>query len=318
MFHFVDSERRSLMSYDFNGPYGQELRSMAEVLKLINYRQRTHGSYLYAISLCCEWLDQTYHISIDNASVLQLREHLNYLKKPKNEGGHGFAPRSVNISNCAIKRYFQFVLRRPLDRNDLPTMRVDHPLPKVPSKKEMSFLLKTTKNLKHRTLLAMAYGCALRLTETITLRFGDISFSSGLVTIRAEFSKNRREETVELPSNLKNLLLKYYLECCRGARPDDWLFPGMNPGTHISKHAASKILKDRLSQLGWASRGYTFHSLRHAHALHYYLAGADIYQVQVRLRHRSISSTTIYVSMAGRLQERSRIGNPFDDPGFKM
>lgn len=118
-----DFERRDLMSYDFNGPYGQELRSMADVLELINYRRRTYDSYLYAISLCCEWLDQTYHISIDKASVSQLREHLTYLKKPKAEGGRGFAPRSVNISNCAIKRYFQFVLGRPLERNDAAQSR---------------------------------------------------------------------------------------------------------------------------------------------------------------------------------------------------
>lgn len=306
------------MSYDLNGQFSDELCAMEDILDLVGYRPRTYVPYLYSLSLCCEWFDQNYHISIRDASVPQLREFLLFLHRPVEEGGRGFKPRSVNIANCAIKRYFQYVLRRPLDKKDLPTMKVDHPLPRVPSISEMAVLLKGTKNLKHRTLLALAYGCALRLTEVISLRFGDISFSSNLVTIRAEISKSRHEENVELPENLKALLKQYYFQCCRGAKPDDWLFPGQKEGSHLCKYSAEKALKVRLAQLGWGSRGYTFHSLRHAHALHYYLAGADIYQVQVRLRHRSISSTTIYVRMAGTLQERRHIENPFNDPRFKM
>lgn len=304
--------------YDLNGPYADELREMSEVIELINYRPRTAESYLYSISLCSAWLDQNYHISIDQATIPQLREFLLYLKRPVEQGGRGFKPRTVNISNCAIKRYSQYVLHRPISREELPTMRVDIPLPKVPSKKQMVVLINGTGNLKHRTLLAVTYGCALRMCEVISLRFGDISFSGSLVTIRAEFSKNRCEETVELPQNLKPLLRQYYLECCRGAKPDDWLFPGQKPGTHISKGTPGRVLKKRLAELGWLSYGYSFHCLRHAHALHYYLAGADIYQVQIRLRHKRITSTTIYVRLAGTLQERRTIENPFDDPDFKM
>ena len=76
------------------------------------------------------------------------------------------------------------------------------------------------------------------------------------------------------------------------------------------------MFKKRLHELGWDERGYSFHSLRHAHALHYYQSGADLFQVQQRLRHRSISSTLIYVQLDARLKERKHIENPFDDPDF--
>lgn len=297
--------------------YEEQLREMSDILELINYRPRTVDSYLTSISECCEWLDSTYHISIDDATVQHLRAFLAFLHKPVENGGRGLKPRSVNIYNCAIKRYFQYVLRKELTCRDLPVMKVDNPLPKVPSRKEASTLIMGTRNPKHRLMLAMAYGCALRMTEVISLRFGDISFSKGLVTIRAENSKNRCEETVELPANLRDMLLDYYYRCCRGAKRDDWLFPGQKAGTHVSKGTPWRVLRKRLEELGWLSRGYSFHSLRHAHALHYYLNGADIHQVQVRLRHRSILSTTIYVRLAGRLQERRNIENPFDGPAFK-
>lgn len=297
--------------------YEEQLQEMSDILELINFRPRTRESYLTSISECCEWLDSTYNISIDDASVQHLRAFLIFLHKPVSSGGRGLKSRSVNIYNCAIKKYFQFVLRKELTRRDLPTMKVDNPLPKVPSRKEAATLIMGTRNPKHRLMLAMAYGCALRMTEVISLRFGDISFSRGLVTIRAENSKNRCEETVELPDNLRAMLLDYYIRCMRGAKPDGWLFPGQKAGTHISKGTPWRVLHKRLEELGWLSRGYSFHSLRHAHALHYYLNGADIHQVQVRLRHRSISSTTVYVRLAGKLQERRNIENPFDDPAFK-
>ena len=306
------------MKTDFYGTCAQELDEMSRILELINYRPRTADAYLYALSHVCEWLERTYHISINDASVVQLREYLLYLKRPLSSGGRGYKPRTINVHNCVIRRYFQYVLKKPLDNRDLPLMRVEHRLPSVPSKKDTALLISGIKNLKHKTMLALAYGCALRVSELVSLRFGDISFSSNLVTIRAEVSKNRCEENVELPANLKSLLKTYFYQCCRGAKSDDWLFPGQKKGSHISKGTPPRILEKRLAELGWLTRGYTMHSLRHGHALHYYLAGADIYQVQVRLRHRSIYSTTIYVRLAGRMQERRNIENPFDDPSFRF
>lgn len=177
-------------------------------------------------------------------------------------------------------------------------------------------LILGTKNLKHKAELAVAYGAALRLSEVTTLRFRDISFTAGTVTISEEVSKSRYAGKVELPARLKKILLLYWKEYCRGAKPDDWLFPGKKPGSHINKASLYQVLKNRIAELGWESRGYTFHSLRHAHALHYYQAGADLFQVQQRLRHRSIASTLVYVQLDAKLRERRHIENPFDDPAY--
>ena len=245
-----------------------------------------------------------------------MRAFLLHLKRSKEDGGLGYAPRSVNIYNCALKKYFRFVLRKPLTNDDLPLCKVDYPLPRVPSKKEAMQLVLGTKNLKHKAELAVAYGAALRLSEVTTLRFRDISFTSGTVTISEEVSKSRYAGKVELPVRLKKILLQYWKECCRGARPDDWLFPGQKPGSHINKASLSQVFKKRITELGWESRDYSFHSLRHAHALHYYQAGADLFQVQQRLRHRSITSTLIYVQLDAKLTERRHIENPFDDPAY--
>ena len=304
------------MKYTQSSLYKTELQGISDVLELINYRPRTIDSYLQSIFECCSWLQESFGISIDKADVPKLRAFLLHLKRSKEEGGLGYAPRSVNIYNCAIKKYFRFVLRRPLTNDDLPLCKVDHPLPKVPSKKDVMTLILGTENLKHKAELAVAYGAALRLSEVTTLRFCDISFTDGTVTISEEASKSRYAGKVELPVRLRKILYQYWKECCPSAKPEDWLFPGQKPGSHINKASVSQVFKDRLSELGWESRGYTFHSLRHAHALHYYQAGADLFQVQQRLRHRSITSTLIYVQLDAKLRERSHIENPFDDPAY--
>ena len=306
------------MNYSTASAFNSELSRMRDILDLMNYRRRTTDSYLQSIFECCEWLDSSFGISIDDASVDQLRSFLLHLKRSKEDGGLGFAPRSVNIYNCAIKKYSRYVLRRPLSNDDLPTCRVDHPLPKVPSKAEMFTIIRSIKNLKHKAVIAITYGAALRLTEVVTLRFRDISFSDGTVTISEEVSKNRYAGIVELPVRLKEILLRYYRECFPDARPDDWLFPGAKEHSHISKGTPWRILKRALKNLGWESRGYSFHSVRHAHALHYYQAGADLFQVQQRLRHRSITSTLIYVRLDAKLRERSYIDNPFDDTAYEI
>ena len=304
------------MKYTNSTLYRNELQDISDVLELINYRPRTIDSYLQSIFECCTWLEERFAISLKDADVPQLRAFLLHLKRSKEDGGLGYAPRSVNVYNCALKKYFRFVLRKPLTNDDLPLCKVDHPLPKVPSKKEVMQLILGAKNLKHKAELAVAYGAALRLSEVTTLRFRDISFTEGTVTISEEVSKSRYAGKVELPDRLKKILLQYWKECCQGAKPDDWLFPGQRPRTHINKASLSQVLKKRIAELGWESRGYTFHSLRHAHALHYYQAGADLFQVQQRLRHRSITSTLIYVQLDAKLRERRHIENPFDDPAY--
>ena len=304
------------MKYTKSSLYKSELQGISDVLELINYRPRTIDSYLQSIFECCSWLQESFTISINDATVPQLRSFLLHLKRSKEEGGMGYAPRSVNIYNCALKKYFRFVLHKPLTNDDLPLCKVDHPLPKVPSKKEVMALILGTNNLKHKAEVAVAYGAALRRCEVATLRFCDISFTAGTVAISEDVSKSRYAGKVELPVRLKNILFQYWKECYPSAKPDDWLFPGQKPGTHISKETLSKVFQDRLVELGWGSRGYTFHSLRHAHALHYYQAGADLFQVQNRLRHRSITSTLIYVQLDARLRERRHIENPFDDPAY--
>ena len=306
------------MRYYQSPKYRDEIENMEAVLTLLNLRDATIQGYLQTLFECCSWFDEECHISLKDADFLQLRRFLLYLHKPMEEGGRGLKPRSVNVYNSSIKKYFFYVLRNPISNAELPYMKLDHVLPKVPSRREVHDLIMGTVNVRNRMILALGFGCALRLNEVLTLRFQDISFANMQVTIRAENSKNRSEGRVELPKDLKAMLIDYYLKCRRGAQPSDYLFPGRKPGSHLSDGAVQSFLKKRLEELGWQNRGFHFHSLRHAHALFYYQNGADLFQVQTRLRHNTVASTIIYVQLDAELKGRTRVAGPFDDAGYQI
>src|SRR4030095_10281213 len=93
-------------------------------------------------------------------------------------------------------------------------------LPVILSRQEVRKLLKTPKLLKHRILLALLYGCGLRLSEVRNIRLKDINFNRDKLHIRC--SKGKKDRYVPLGKNLIRGLNKYI----EVEQPDEWLFNG--------------------------------------------------------------------------------------------
>lgn len=291
----------------------KEIGEFSDVLELINYRESTIDNYLRNIHECMVWLDKEYGIPIAEAEIRHLRAFLLYLKKERK-----LAPRTINSYNCAIKKYSVHILLKPLSNMELPTMKVDKRLPNVPNKTDTFMIINGIRNPMYKLIMALTYGCALRIGEVASLRYGDIYWKNGEVHIRESVSKNRSEAYVELPEKVRPLLKEYGKANGMENSKEDYLFPGRKEGTHISKAAIAAVFKKRMEELGWQDRGYSMHSLRHSAALSYYQAGADLFQVKEYLRHNSINSTLIYVQLDGKLKERKQIAKPIDDPGFSL
>lgn len=301
------------MSFTIPEYFKEDILEFSDCLELINYRQGTIDSYLKSIIVCMEWLKESYGISLSEANTKQLRRFLLHLKKDRE-----LAPRTINIYNCSIKRYFAYVLQRPLLETELPAMRVDRKLPSVPSKEDTFLIIKGTRNPKYRMIFSLTFACALRIGEVVSLRYSDIDLKAGTLHIRESASKNRSEGYVDLPERIRPLWEEYKASYGNECTGEDYIFPGQKQGEHISKSSVAAVLKKRLTELGLQDRGYSMHSFRHAAALFYYQAGADLFQVKTFLRHKSISATLVYVELDGKLKERRHIENPFDDPCFEI
>ncbi|MGN0721594.1 MAG: tyrosine-type recombinase/integrase [Anaerovoracaceae bacterium] len=65
-------------------------------------------------------------------------------------------------------------------------------------------------------------------------------------------------------------------------------------------------------RLGWQHR-FSCHTLRHAYATHLYEQGTDLLTIKHLMVHKSIHSTTIYISLARALPKPAV--SPFDRGG---
>ena len=115
----------------------------------------------------------------------------------------------------------------------------------------------------------------MRVSEVIALKVSDID--SKRMVIRIEQGKGRKDRYVMLSPHLLELLRAWY----KVARPQGWLFPGMNP-VRIAE------IDKRVSP----------HTLRHSFATHLLEQNTDIRVIQVLLGHAKLDTTALYTRVA--------------------
>jgi site-specific recombinase XerD len=108
-----------------------------------------------------------------------------------------------------------------------------------------------------------------------------------------------------LSPRLLDVLRAYWMR----ARPGLWLFPGQDPGQHVSVRgvqAACRAARRRAR----IAKPITVHTLRHSFATHLLESGIDIRIIQVLLGHTDLGSTARYAQVATNLLARTT--SPFD------
>ena len=100
-------------------------------------------------------------------------------------------------------------------------------LPVVPSRDEVKRLLKAVRSLKYRTILTVAYGAGLRVTEVCRLQVPDIDSEQMVLRIRG--GKGGKDRLVPLSPRMLIALRRYWAE---ERPPSSCLFPGRQPDAH--------------------------------------------------------------------------------------
>jgi integrase/recombinase XerC len=154
-------------------------------------------------------------------------------------------------------------------------------------------------------VLALLYGCGLRISEALGLRRADTGAADALTVM----GKGRKQRMVPLLPQVTKLIADYVALCPYDLAEDGPLFVGAKGGP----------LSPRLIQLAMARlRGAlglpetaTPHALRHSFATHLLARGGDLRSIQELLGHASLSTTQIYTEVdADRLIEAYRSAHP--------
>ena len=160
----------------------------------------------------------------------------------------------------------------------------------LPKETEIDALITST-GLKTSVLLQCLKETGARIGEIINLKWTDIDFESYVLRITPE--KGSKARTIRVSSKLMQRLGN--VKNVNQVKDPRKIFSSYNSVHKIyhyqRKNLARKLSNERLLQI-------TFHTLRHWHATKVYHETRDIYFVQRRLGHRSITNTMKYIHLA--------------------
>ncbi|KAF8357599.1 hypothetical protein PRIPAC_92594 [Pristionchus pacificus] len=145
---------------------------------------------------------------------------------------------------------------------------------------------------------ALAYGALLRVSELISLRWSDLSWSEGLLRVSIRKAKNDqfsegRETFISIGEESETLSL---FDSYRSRVPlSVWVFPSIShPLSHITSDSFRKDLYSLCSRVGITK--FTPHQLRGGGAMESIRRGASVDKVQRRGRWRSIAGLAPYLA----------------------
>lgn len=203
----------------------------------------------------------------------------------------------------ALKFYFEQVLGREKFFWEIPRPKKVQKLPKVISEEKILEGLLEIENLKHKTLLLLAYSAGMRVSEVVSLRVSDIN--SDRMQISINHAKGKKDRVVTLSQGILPILREYYVTY----KPKGWLFEGLDRHEHYSARSAQQVFKDAYKKLGLPPQ-CSFHSLRHSYATHLLESGTDISFIQKLLGHNDIKTTLRYTQISKK--EIGQIESPLD------
>ncbi len=173
----------------------------------------------------------------------------------------------------------------------LPVIKKTFSLPVVLSKEECKELFKAPRLLKHRFLLAFAYGGGLRMNELRLTKIADVDLDRKQIHIR--MGKGKKDRYVVL-SDLLASKFQFYLT---QLKPSVYLFEGQTPGQPMGERSIQYVITEALQKTE-IKKSVSMHTLRHSFATHLLEDGIDIHSIQRLLGHSDIRTTLVYIHIA--------------------
>ena len=255
---------------------------MLEDLQIRQYSPTTIRIYLHAIAEFAQHFGKP----PDQLGPEHIRHYQLFLIKEKKVS----RPTCIQVV-CALRFFYTHTLSRKIAIERIPFPRRERKLPLILSREEVKALLEAPRSLRHRALLAILYGCGLRVAEVTQLKVGDIDSARHVLRVRQ--GKGRKDRQTLLPAKLLELLRCYW----RTQRPSEWLFPGADSTRPISAKAVFLACRKAAQRAGLTKLVHP-HSLRHAFATHLLEAGVNLRTIQILLGHANLETTARYLQVA--------------------
>jgi len=273
----------------------EQLEIYTRELLLKAYSKSTINTYRNEFSVFLKILKM---VNVDTITPDRLKDYFHYCIT-KLELSESTLHSRIN----AIKFYYEQILKKETFFFDIPRPNKPFKLPKVISEEKILTHLLDVKNIKHKTLLLLAYSAGLRVSEVVNLQIADID--SDRMQISIVCAKGKKDRIVPLSRSILILLREYY----KKYKPKKWLFEGQEPALPYSSRSAQIIFKDAYKAVKLPPKT-SFHSLRHSYATHLLDNGTDVKYIQKLLGHNDIKTTLRYLHVTNK--DLEKIESPLD------
>jgi len=264
-------------------------------MQIRNYSSRTINAYISLLAGLARYYDS----SPDELSTQQFKDYLAFRVQTQK-----VSVSTVNQLIGAWKLLQTDVLNREWESFMVKRPRKEKKLPVVLSRTEALKLINALPNLKHKTLLTLAYATGMRRSELLNLEPNHVDSARNVIRVMA--GKGRKQRLVPVSDKLIGMLRNYY----KVYRPRTFLFEGQKPGQKYSESSFANIVKRAATRSG-INKEVSPHVLRHSFASHMLEKGINLKKLQMILGHNSMKTTAVYlhVSNLDNLQVPDLTGN---------
>ncbi|PJZ76576.1 tyrosine-type recombinase/integrase [Leptospira neocaledonica] len=213
------------------------------------------------------------------------------------------ASNSLRSALQSFKFYYNIVIGRRF-LTSYSTPKRESRIPESLTRKEVTRIIESLSNPKHKLLLKLCYGSGLRVGELVKLKGDDLDWEKKSIRIRQ--GKGKKDRFSLLPNSCK----KDLADSLERQGRSSWIFRGQIPGRNLSIRSAENIFTAAKKKAG-ITKDVSIHDLRHAFAIHLLESGTSIKMIQRLLGHVSVKTTEIYARIVDPMV--SKIKSPLDD-----
>lgn len=272
------------------------------------YSQNTFSAYNIDLFQLIKWGKVK---DTDSFSLGHINDYLLQMKR------RGFEKKTLTRKLSALSSFINYLLKKGIIKENLKIFldfpRQNRRLPKTVSKetvKKMSGLKmkKFYKDemifLRDRAMMALMYGCGLRVSEVTDLSLKDIDLVRRTIRV---FGKGEKERVVPIAEVISLKIEEFIIAWKEIKRVA--VFTKKN-GSPLTRQRVWGIIKDWKKKLDIQEK-ITPHMLRHTFATLLLENDIDLRFIQEMLGHSNISTTEIYTAVnTGRLHDVYRKAHP--------
>lgn len=292
---------------EHHDPYSDSPRMIQHMNEYIQFRsshlrEKSHQTYQSRLKVFADWY-QGQHIDARNASLF-----LDYLTA---DLGRSYTTR--NDYRTFMKSVWKWMVKRGYYQNN-PWLDTDKTKSvSIPARAFSSVQIAHLKRIMETSdpdlwlFCQMMFYTFIRPGEIRKMVVADLLFDERKILVRSEISKNGKEEFVIMPHPFVPVLQQKFL----GADPTLFLFSSSGCPGHsmLGKNTMSTRHRKLLQGLNYSSQ-HKLYSWKHTGAKQAVMAGINVKELQLQLRHHSLDQVDQYLKSLG-VQDLSNLAERF-------